>query len=1091
MSSLNRNKPLNIFRASAGSGKTHLLTGFYIKQLFLAELLPETHSGDMHFSEVLAVTFTNKATAEMKSRIIEELYLLSRNPKKSDYWEEISNHGQKAEKAIKEKALGLLVQILNEYSSFNISTIDSFFQKIVRGFARELNVAGNYEIELDSKKVVEQAINSFLDKLDPKRNNALFEWMVRFSEKRGEEGESWDFRATLFELADKVLNSEVYRQHSKKIKEFTDDKKQLHAYEEMLGKIMRSWKDQLVKTGQKGLDLMAEYGAEKSEFRNNGSGTISFFQSWAKGEEKDPTEGARFQEVINEPDKLFKNKSPRIGTELQKAIIEVMEMGNTLFSADLYCNYLTASFIQRDFYELGIIANIDEELRDYCNEQNIMLLNSATELLSKLIGPYDAPFVYEKTGTHLKSYMIDEFQDTSGMQWHNFMPLVSDTLSQGYHNLIVGDVKQSIYRWRGSDWGLLDHGLSSYEPALHNDNDKDLRTNWRSLPAIVEFNNQFFERVSEELSATVGTEQIKRIYKDVRQLLPSKRLESGKPLGLVHLEQLTPISQEGEKIPKPSKEDYLEEAKRQLPLQIIRLQEAGFAPGDIAILCRRKRECQLMAEALLQYKQEHPECPYPMDIVSGEALQLGSRPVIQTLVSMMQLLRNPASELQQAVTWSNYLQLQGNTSDEALSIFFKMDKEQRELLPQLTFRPLYELTEILISLLPEEIHIQEAPFLQAFRDIVLEFCRSKNADISAFLDWWETSGCTKTITTPEDMNAIQIMTIHKSKGLGMPAVIIPFASWDIDIDTSPLHHEIIWCEPKIEPFKQELLLPIKLDKKLAQTIFKEDFAEERLRSIIDNLNTAYVAFTRSKEAMILMVPGESKCETKLENLLLHFLQGKEASQPFASIGETLIPLDQQDKRYTIGSWACRTSRTPAVSASSYVPISITQPDLSAQDALPELSIMHSPLQKDTMAMRKGTYIHRVLQEMQYAEGFETIIDLLYKRGVIDPAVIGQQEMIQKISQILSIPEVKSWFEDGLTVLNEQTLMNVSGEQIRPDRVIIDGQGQATVIDYKTGSDHRGYRKQVKEYMMTLRSVGFKRVKGFLFFIKDERIVEVR
>lgn len=1075
MSSQDRNKPLNIYRASAGSGKTHLLTGFYIKQLFLTDLLPETHSGDMHFSEVLAVTFTNKATAEMKNRIIEELFLLSSNPKNSDYWEELSNQGQKPEHAIKEKASNLLVQILNEYSSFNISTIDSFFQKIVRGFARELNVSGNYEIELDSKKVIEESINTFLDKLDPTGNRSLFDWMVRFSEKRSEEGESWDFRATLFEMADKVLNSEIYRQHSKRIKEFTDDKKALRQYEGMLDKIISSWKDQLRQTGQKGLDIIAEYGIEKTEFRNNGSGTVSLFQYWAKGEEKDPTEASRFQEVIGDPSKLFKNGSPRQDSEAERAIIQAMETGNSLFLDDSYCNYLSASFIQRDFYELGIIANIDEELKDRCNEQNIMLLNSATELLTKLIGPYDAPFVYEKTGTHLKSYMIDEFQDTSGMQWHNFMPLVSDTLSQGYQNLIVGDVKQSIYRWRGSDWGLLDSGLNHYEPASHNDNNDELRTNWRSLPAIVDFNNQFFEQIAKKLSATIGYSQIERIYKDVRQELPAKRFGPGKPLGLVHLEQLMPIDEKGQLIPKPTKDDQLEEAKRQLPLQIIKLQQAGFAPGDIAILCRRKRECQMMAEALLQYKQEHPDCPYSMDIVSGEALQMGARPAIQTLINMMQLLRSPESELQQAITWSNYLQLQGNTSDEALSIFFRMDKEQRELLPQLTFRPLYELTEILISLLPEEILVQEAPFLQAFRDIVLEFCRSMNADLCAFLDWWETTGCTKTITTPDAMNAIQIMTIHKSKGLGMPAVIIPFASWDIDIDTSPQHNEIIWCEPKVEPFKQEILLPIKLDKKLSKTIFKDEFEEERLRSIIDNINTAYVAFTRAKEAMILMVPGPGKSETKLENLLLQFFEQKEASE---------------DHCYTLGEWMREQKQEEAANL-NFAPMNLSRASISRREDLPEVTIMHSPLQAESTAQRKGSCIHRALQEIRHVKGYEETIGRLYRKGLIDPCIIKEAEMRSAIGHILSIPEVKGWFADDLTVLNEQTLMNSSSEQIRPDRVVIDCQGRATVIDYKTGADHRGYRKQVKEYMLTLRALGFKQVRGFLFFIKDERIVEVK
>lgn len=1060
-----KDKPLNIYRASAGSGKTHLLTGFFIKQLFLPELLPETHSGEMHFSEVLAVTFTNKATAEMKGRIIDELYKLSQSPTESDYWNDVSQSGKKSEAAIRKKASGLLVQILNEYSSFNISTIDSFFQKIVRSFARELNVPGNYEVELNSELAIEAAVTNFLDKLDSRLNNSLFKWMERFSDKRVEEGESWDLRGKLSEIAVKVLNSEAYRKHSQQIKDFTDDKHELAHYEQMLSNIIRDWKKQLCEIGKRGLEIIQQYGIEEDEFAYKGSGSVSLFSPWAEGKEKEP--GGRFTDIINNPDKLFKKTSPRYGSEVQHAIIELMEAGCQLYTGETYTNYVTAIYIQQDLYELGIVANIDEELKEYCNEHNLMLLNSTTELLSKLIGPYDAPFVYEKTGTHLKSYMIDEFQDTSDMQWSNFKPLISNTLSQGYQNLIVGDVKQSIYRWRGSDWSLLDSQLSHYEPLSHNDNDEALRTNWRSLPSIVDFNNKFFQAAAKELDTIASTDQIKRIYRDISQGLPAKRTEAGKPQGLVHVEYLRPKDEEGNVIEKPNTESLLNEAKQQLPLQIIALQQHGFEPRDIAILCRRKRECRIMAEALLQYQQEHPECPYPMDIISSEALQIGARPVIQTLISMMQLLLNPDSELQQAVTWSNYLQLEGHSPEEAIQQYFRMTADQQELLPQIAFRPLYELTELLITLLPQQIVSQEAPFLQAFRDIVLEFCHSHNADLSVFLEWWEETGHDKSITTPEAMNAIQIMTIHKSKGLGMPAVIIPFASWEMDIEINPTRKQIIWCEPTEEPFRRDILLPIRLDKRLQDTIFKEEYAEERLRTIIDNLNTAYVAFTRAKEAMIILSPVPNGKEgSRLEHLLDHFCQEK-----------------------TFGEWQ-RSIKKEDQPSESAEPIQFDEIASNPSNHLPELSILHSPLQEDNTARKKGNCIHRVLQEICHAGEHELVVHKLYQKGIIDPRIINEREMTSIISHLLSLPEVSPWFSPELQVMNEQTIMDKFGNQIRPDRIIRDAEGTVTVIDYKTGSDHTGYRKQVKSYMNALRDIGFKKVKGFLFFLKEERIVQV-
>ncbi len=1119
MSKQDPHKPLNIYRASAGSGKTHLLTGFYIKLLFLSELLPETHSGEMHFNEVLAVTFTNKATAEMKSRIIEELHLLSQTPRKSHYWDEISHQGERPEQQIRDKATELLVQILNEYSSFNISTIDSFFQKIVRSFARELNVPGNYEVELDSKSVVEASVASFLDKLDPRHDRSLFDWMLRFSDQRSEKGEGWDFRANLLELADKVLGSEQYRRHSKQIKDFTSDKQQLEQYEKMLRNIVSDWRRQLVSIGEQGQELLTRYAIDKKELSNGGSGTTSVFPTWAKGIEKNPSEGTWFNKILESPDKLFKPESGRVGSELQHQLVGLMQAGMELFQGDTYTNYVTATFIQQDFYELGIIANIDEELRTYCNDHNKMLLSSVTELLAKLIGPYDAPFVYEKTGSHLKSYMIDEFQDTSGLQWHNFMPLVSNALSQGYQNLIVGDVKQSIYRWRGSDWGLLDSEISHYEPQRHNDNDEELRTNWRSLPAIVEWNNRFFTAIARQLDAMAGTQQIQRIYKDVCQALPADKTRQGAPTGMVSVQHLIPLGEDGEPLASPTKDDLVREARRQLPLQVIRLQQQGFEPSDIAILCRRKEECRQMAEALLQYRQEHPECPYPMDIISDEALQLGARPVIQTLISMMQLLQCPESELQQAITWSNYLQLEGLSTDQALQRYFQLTPEQRTLLPQMAFRPLYELTELLIDRLPQSVVHEEAAFLQAFRDVVLEYCHSHNADLSAFLEWWELSGYKKAIATPDAMNAIQIMTIHKLKGLGMPAVIIPYASWEMDISTT--HEQIIWCEPTSGPFKRDILLPIKLDKRLTDTIFCQDFAEERLRSIIDNLNTAYVAFTRPKEAMVILCPEpKEKGTSMLEYLLTDYCTHLPDSGEYCISGELSIPLSVAPHQFEIGESGIRNEDLgiynvppatdpqhkldsslliPQSSFSEAPDSSFLNPNSSLEGAgagnapqpLPALSIMHSPLQQDSEARRRGNCIHRALQEIRYAHEATQRVHELFGKGIIDARIITEAEMLQAIHRLLAIPEVAAWFDDSLQVLNEQTLMNRQGQQIRPDRIILDAQGQAIVIDYKTGSDHRGYRKQVHDYMRALRDLGFRRVRGYLFFLKDEKIVEVR
>lgn len=1074
---LEKDKPLNIYRASAGSGKTHLLTGFYIKQLFEPDLLPETHSNDIHFSEILAVTFTNKATAEMKSRIIDQLYLLSQNPEQSDYWQDVNPAGQKTPEQIKRKAKDLLVQILNDYASFNISTIDSFFQKVVRSFARELNVSGNYEVEMDLDKVMEATLSNFLDKLDERNDNSIFEWLVKFSQKRSEEGAGWDFREPLLKMAKTALTSEEYRNHSQQIKAFTNDKKALGNYEKILRQVIRTWKDNLKFLAQEGLDTLHRFGLEPADFSRSFPNRLNDWAQYESGDIPEPSD--TFIANSEDPSKWFAKKSQYANglpsdatTAIQAAFKRCIEH----FTGDDYKKYNTAIAIEKNFYELGLMSHIDEELKAYCDEQNTMLISSTNELLSRLIGPDDAPFIYEKTGTRLKSYMIDEFQDTSGMQWGNFKPLIDNSLSQGYQNLIVGDVKQSIYRWRGSDWSLLDSKLDHYHASMHQEDENALRTNWRSLPAIVDFNNQFFESMAEELSQLTGSEQVRRIYKDVIQQLPAKRQKEGTPQGLTHIEFMTVLDENGAVIAKPTAEQKEAEAMRRLPLQIIKLQEQGFKPKDIAILCRKKSECCKAAETLLAYRHDHPDCPYCMDIISNEALQISARPSVQTIINVMRHLQNPESDIQRMVALSGFFQLEGRSADEALDFYFKMDDEDNPFDRTLAHHPLYEMTEQIIGRLPLQTQHSDAPFLQAFRDQVLSFSSSQGADLTAFLTWWDQSGCTQSIATPEGQDAIQIMTIHKSKGLGMPAVILPYASWEMDIDTS--HGEIIWCEPKEEPFTQNILLPIKLDKSLSRTYFAEEFGEERLRAVIDNLNTVYVAFTRAKEAMIIMAPQSQNAEgCKLEDLLTRYCG--------------MFPGGEDS--VTFGEWHRQISQpgTDASATAEVISLSGNEDLFPDENILPQVSVLHSPSLPDITAKHKGTYIHRALQEIRTQKDASEIIHKLYLRGVIDSSVIEEEEMQQTISKLLSNPQVQTWFANDLRILNEQTLIDKDGQIQRPDRVIIDPQGRVTVIDYKTGNDHKGYRKQVANYMSILRQIGFTEVDGYLLFIKDEKVVKVK
>ena len=1079
MITLKKEQPLNIYRASAGSGKTHLLTGFYLKQLFLPADLPGSPNTELRFSEILAVTFTNKATAEMKGRIIQELYLLSVDPQKSDYWEDVNPEGSKTPDQIRKKAKDLLVQILNDYASFNISTIDSFFQKVVRSFARELNVSGNYEIEMDLDKALDATLSNFLDKLDDRKQKETFDWLVEFSEKRNEEGAGWDFREPLLKMAKKALTSEEYRNHSQRIKEFTKDKKALHAYENLLRGIRQDWKENVNRLGQDGLDTLEKYGLQIEDFSRSFPGRLAEWANYESGKIPEPT--STFIKNADNPGSWFAKKSQYakgLPAEAEAAIKDVFTRCIDHFIGKPYRDYCTATAIARNLYELGIMANIDEELKAYCDEQNMMLLSSTNELLSRLIGPDDAPFIYEKTGTRIKSYMIDEFQDTSGMQWGNFVPLINNSLSQGYQNLIVGDVKQSIYRWRGSDWGLLDSQLNRYHPKMHFEDPDALKVNWRSLESIVNFNNQFFKAAAEKLDALAGSEQITRIYRDLKQDLPKKMQEDpATPKGLVSIEFLECTDEDGNIIDKPNADRKEAEAMHRLPGQIIRLMDLGFRAKDIAILCRRKAECSKVAETLLKYKQDHPESPYKMDIISNEALLISARPSVQTVINVMRHLQTPESDIQRMVAHTGFFQLEGYSPSEALSQFFAMASGESLFDPMLAHHPIYEMTEQIIGKLPQPIQQLDAPFLQAFRDQVLSFAGTQGSDLTSFLQWWDQSGCSQSISTPDGQDAIQILTIHKSKGLGMPAIILPYASWEMDLDTT--HSEVIWCQPKEEPFAQDILLPIKLEKSLANTIFSEEYDEERLRTVIDNLNTAYVAFTRAKEAMIIMTPKpKGKTEgSMLENLLSSYCQ-LPAGENVMTVGDSR----RKEQKATTDKQTESEESIVTCGAELLFP--------EATTPLPKVKVLHSPLLPDVTAKDKGTYIHRALQEIRTLADATTAIHSLYLRGIINPDIICEEEMQQVISQLLANPQVQPWFAPELTILNEQSITDRKGNLQRLDRLVITPQGRAIVIDYKTGHYNKEYRSQVKGYMEALHQIGYTDVEGYLLFIKDGKVMKV-
>ncbi|MDR0835000.1 MAG: UvrD-helicase domain-containing protein, partial [Tannerella sp.] len=499
---------LNIYRASAGTGKTHALTGEYLKLLFKGK--------DAH-RRILSVTFTNKATAEMKKRIIDELFHLADN-QKSDYLSMLSATVHQDETQIRMQAKQILLSILHDYSSFNISTIDHFFQQTVRAFAREIGLQGNYRIELDETQMMEESVANMLSDIEKSESKDLMEWLLSFVEDKVEEGGGWDINRDILNLGGQLFK-ETYKTYSTNIQGEIEQKQFLFDYRDDLYKIIQSAKNSAKELGKKGKQLLEKQALHPTDLMGGSRSPFLFFDKLADG-------------IITEPSATFKHLADNMdGYTAKKAAISKKQAAENLYEDgmndlinsvirffDNLTDYYTAQELARNFYALGILTDLSEQIAKWREENNKMFISDTTELLNKVIDGSDVPFIYEKTGAWIEHYMIDEFQDTSNMQWANFKPLVKDSLDSGRSNLIVGDIKQSIYRFRNSDWTLLAYQLTRDFP--NRIQEKDLNVNWRSFRCIVEFNNMIFKYIpvllqsvyNQEISASSLSETSKELY---------------------------------------------------------------------------------------------------------------------------------------------------------------------------------------------------------------------------------------------------------------------------------------------------------------------------------------------------------------------------------------------------------------------------------------------------------------------------------------------------------------------------------------------------------------------------------------------------
>ena len=1085
---------LNIYRASAGSGKTYRLTQDYIHLLF-------DPKKERAHRRILAVTFTNKATDEMKSRILKELHALSQG-ERSDYRAGLMAEFRMDAQMVNERAKHILTTILHDYSSFSISTIDRFFQQVIRSFARDIGVHGGYNLELDNSSTLEQSVdNLFLD-LSKDENKQLLQWLTAYAEERIEQSENWNMRGNIMELGREIFK-ESYQNKAEDTNRKLHEREFLTNYRKSLRDIKTGFEAKVKQTANDGLNIMARNGLTHEDFSYKTTNTL---EKLVKGKLEIST---RFISYADDVKNCYTKSKPQdiknaIETAyqggLQKCFIQLVE----LFQSDIVI-YNSAVMVLKHINTLGILSDLAVQIKKLTDEQNTMLISDSNMLLNKIIDNSDTPFVYEKTGIHIDNFMIDEFQDTSVLQWKNFLPLMSNSLAAGKFNLVVGDVKQSIYRWRNSDWKLLDEQvLTDFRPEqLHEEN---LETNWRSDRNIVDFNNSFFRRAAQLLQTKLN-ENLKAIipiYPGLEAL--TSKIEHA--YANIH-QQTSPKAAIGRVqvcfIDHQENEDgWKTESLNRLPALLEDLQYRGYRPSDIALLVRTNSEEQDVIHKLLNYKttpEAKPNCCY--DIMGNEGLLIGAAASVRFVLGILQLFVNPSDSIQQTIVNYEYARgKQHKSENEALNAcFFQTDRnenvfstlftfEENAVLNEVIHSSLYDMVERIVLLFGVGAWHNEAVFIQAFQDVVFRYTTGKTADLNSFLTWWKKNGGKQCISTPDNQSAMRIMTVHKSKGLDFKVVIMPFCDWDLDSRM----RNILWCEPTVAPFNELPLLPIEYSSRLGQSIFAENFFDEQMHLFIDSLNVAYVAFTRAKNELICITPAPKKEIESLDKInSLSALLTACFSVKTPGLDMEIMSLsnsyNDQTKQFELGDPTQAVYHDiPTTDINEKVTL---YPSVSSSD---RLRIRHQSLDYllenqhlTDSKLNYGIIMHDILRQITTkADQPKAIADLVYSGRIsMDESRIVETEL----QHFWNLPETANWFADDARVLNETTILIPSGEQYRPDRVVIQG-NEATIIDYKFGDkESKTYRQQVKRYMDLIGEMGY-RTCGYVCYVSLKKVEKI-
>lgn len=1042
----------SIYDASAGSGKTYALVKEYLKIILVA---PKNDA----YRNILAITFTNKAVHEMKSRIVGSLSEFAKDEpsaKAQDLMQDLSIDTELSIIQIKTKSQQIIKHIIHNYAAFDISTIDKFTHKVIRAFAHDLNLPMTFEVTLDTENLLIEAVDAIIAQAG--EDETLTKLLIDFTMEKTDDDKSWDISREILETGRLVLNennrNEITHFQDKSITEFVEIKNKL-------SEACKDLEKQTIVFAEEALTVIDKNGIDVKSFSR---GTFPNHINSIQQGKFNPK-----NKMFHEFDDISINKTAKDRAIIENLIPEFLQILTKVYTAFEKINFYKAFL--KNITPLSLLNTVSNELAKIQEEQNVLSISEFNAIIHREIQNQPAPFIYERLGERYRHFFIDEFQDTSEMQWQNLIPLIDNALSgqddYGVKGtlMIVGDPKQSIYRWRG---GKAEQFIElSKDQNPFNNPDKRLEhldKNYRSYSQIIEFNNDFFKLLSNEFEHLD--------YKDLYEN-HSHQKTNDKTGGYVNISFIPKV--ETSEDPDTSGEETLDKTDLYVLATLNTIQKnlkLGFQYKDIVILTRKRSQ----GIAIANYLTEQG-----IPLLSSETLMIQNATEVRLIIHLLKYLKN-SSDLESKANFLQYLAQ--NSQDklpihdfiaQGMALFQESDFEEwlMSFDVELSFqnirkKSLYEAVETIITkfLNPK---VSNA-YVQYFLDIVLERDIRNQAGISDFLNFWDKNAEKFSIPSPEGTNAVRIMTIHKSKGLEFPVVIFPFA--EEDYTRKP--KDKLW----LNATEQDFGLPkVLIDNSSAVEGFGEEAAEvynqKKQEELLDNINVLYVALTRAEEQLYVIsnMNLSSKGELPKNNMCSFFINYLGNKGEFA-----------EDKlEYEFGNSVKLSSAKQHIDTSKTIPLvsEILNPKnikIAQREAL-----MWGTHQQE--AIEYGNVIHEILSFVKTKNDVDLAITKSIENGLI---TFAQKEIVfNTIQEIVNHTELEICFAEGNEVLNEQTIIQKEGRTIKPDRMVLTKNKEVLLLDYKTGTHNVKYQQQLENYQTAIELMGYKVTKKALIYIGKE------